>query len=465
MRRFLETWKNLQNRSANYRIFNAILTISSLTAVIKLVNIAKEVLVASRLGTGDALDAFLIAFMIPAFSIGVVANSFNAALLPSFIRVREHEGHEAAQRLFSNTSVFVATLLAVVSVLLAFATPCILSFVAAGFSAEKLSLTRRLFYCLLPIIVLNGVSTTWSTILNAGERFILTAVVPVMRPLALVAFLYLAYEELGIYAMTAGTVTGLVLEICVLGWALRRRGICIFPRWYGMSDDFRIVLRQYIPISASVFFMSSTTLIDQSFAARLLPGSVSVLNYGNKIVSLTLELSATALGTAVLPHFSRMIAGDDWDGFRHTLKTYTKLIACCSIPVVALLIIYSEPLVVLAFKRGAFTTGDATLAGKIQAIYSLQIPVYMLCIIVVRALSAMNLNKVLLWTSVLNLICTITFDYFFVKIFGICGIALSGFFVYFVGLLFAATMLWRYIRKKWCHTAYAAKLSGVAASL
>jgi putative peptidoglycan lipid II flippase len=447
LHRALEMWRGLQSGSTNRRIFGAIVTISSLTAVIKLVNIAKEILVASRFGTSDQLDAFLIAFMIPTFCIGIVANSFNAALIPTFIRVRENQGMAAAQRLFANTTLFSISLLALLSVLLAFCVPQILAVVAGGFGPEKLLLTRRLFYCLLPIVVLNGISTTWSAIINAGERFVLTAVAPVMRPLALVLFLFLCYRQLGVFAMAAGTVTGVVLEIILLGFALRRRGIGIVPRWHGMSEEFRLVLRQYLPISASVFFMSSAAVIDQSFAARLLPGSVSVLSYGNKIVSLLLELSATALGTAVLPHFSRMIAGNDWDGFRHTLKTYGRVILCCSIPVVALLVIFSEPLVAFAFRRGAFTAADATMAASIQSIYALQIPVYMLCIMVVRAISAVNLNKVLMWAGAQNLVCTIGFDYLFVRMFGICGIPLSGLCVYLAGLTFAGTLLWRHLRR------------------
>jgi len=447
-RRIIAVWQRWQVRSTNYRIFSAILTISSISAVIKLVTIAKEVLVASRFGTGDALDAFLIALMIPTLCIGVVASSFNTALIPTFIRVRERDGHEAAQRLFSSTTVFSVSLLTVISILMAVAIPYIFKFVASGFGSEKLLLTRRLFYSLLPIIVLYGLSTTWSAILNAGEHFMLTAAVPVLRPLAIVVFLYTTFETLGIYAMSIGTITGLVGELCLLGWSLRHRGIRIFPRWYGLSDDLRVVLHQYLPLSASVFFMSSTTVVDQSFAANLLPGSVSVLNYGYKIVSLVLALSATALGTAVLPHFSRMIADSDWNGLRHTLKTYIKLIVYCSIPVMVVLFNFSEPLVAFAFKRGAFTSEDAALAGKIQAIYALQIPVYILCILFVRAISAMNLNRVLMWTGVICLISTVSLDYLFVKIFGITGIAISGLFVYSIGLLFVSTMLWRHLKKR-----------------
>ena len=435
-------------RSTNHRIFSAILTISSITAVISLVTIAKEILVASRFGTGDALDAFLIAFMVPTLCIGVVANSFNTALIPTFIRVRERDGHEAAQRLFSSTSVFSVSLLTVISILMAVAIPHILKVVASGFGSEKLLLTRRLFYSLLPIIVLCGLSSIWSAILNAGEHFMLPAAVPVLRPLAIVVFLYTTYETLGIYAMSIGITTGLVCELCLLGWSLRHRGIRIFPRWYGLSDDLRVVLNQYLPLCASVFFMSSTTVVDQAFAANLLPGSVSVLNYGNKIVSLIMTLSATALGTAVLPHFSRMIADGDWDGLRHTLKTYIKLIVYCSIPVMTVLFIFSEPLVAIAFKRGAFTSADAALAGKIQAIYALRIIVYLLSILFVRAIAAIKLNIVLMWTGAINLCSTVLFNYLFVKMFGVSGIAISGFFVYLIGLLFVSTMLWRYIRNR-----------------
>ena len=54
--------------------------------------------------------------------------------------------------------------------------------------------------------------------------------------------------------------------------------------------------------------MSSSLVIDQSMAASLGSGSVSVLNYGNKIVALVLGMVAVSLSTVLFPRFSRLIA-------------------------------------------------------------------------------------------------------------------------------------------------------------
>ena len=50
------------------------------------------------------------------------------------------------------------------------------------------------------------------------------------------------------------------------------------------------------------------------------------------LIMPVLGISSTALGTAVLPYFSRLVAAEDWDGLRHTLRTYTRLILAAAIP-------------------------------------------------------------------------------------------------------------------------------------
>src|SRR4051812_45837618 len=119
----LDRWNIWREHSINRRIFAAMLTVGGFALLVKLAATWKDLVVAYQFGIGDTLDAFLIAFALPSFAINVVAGSFNAALVPTFIQVREHEGWEAAQRLFSNIMVWSAILLIVVAALLALAVP------------------------------------------------------------------------------------------------------------------------------------------------------------------------------------------------------------------------------------------------------------------------------------------------------------------------------------------------------
>src|SRR5437667_8337244 len=94
------------NESVNGRIFTAVVMIAALASLVKVVSLAKEMLVARTFGASDALDAFCVAILLPGFLSGIMVNSFGSAFVPTYIRVRETEGDLAAQRLFSTVAAF-----------------------------------------------------------------------------------------------------------------------------------------------------------------------------------------------------------------------------------------------------------------------------------------------------------------------------------------------------------------------
>jgi putative peptidoglycan lipid II flippase len=435
-----------QQQSVNRRIFATMITVGGFTFVVNLAATAKELVVANQFGTGDVLDAFLIAFLLPSFAINVVMGSFNAALIPTFIHVRENEGLEKAQQLFSSVTVWNTVVLVIVSVLLAMASSFILPILGSGFSPEKQALTRSIFFVLLPILAISGLGITWAAVLNASERFALVAISPMIKPIVTVALLVVMSKIWGIYALAAGTVGGVVLEAGLLAWGVRRRGFYLVPRWHGLTPPMKKVINQYMPMVAGAFLMSSTSLIDQSMAAMLGPGSVSTLNYAGKAVTLILGVGSISLGTAVFPHFSRMVAVYDWAGIRYTLKTYTYLILLVTIPLTLILVFFSESLVRFFFERGAFTSADTWRVSQVQALFLLQVPFYFLGILMVRLISSLKMNRILMQAAIINLFLKITFNYFLMQRLGAAGIALSTTLVYVVSFIYCSIMLYKQIK-------------------
>ena len=435
-----------QQQSVNRRIFATMITVGGFTFVVNLAATAKELVVANQFGTGDVLDAFLIAFLLPSFAINVVMGSFNAALIPTFIHVRENEGIEKAQQLFSSVTVWNTVVLVIVSVLLAMASSFILPILGSGFSPEKQALTRSIFFVLLPILAISGLGITWAAVLNASERFALVAISPMIKPIVTVALLVVMGKIWGIYALAAGTVGGVVLEAGLLAWGVRRRGFHLVPRWHGLTPPMKKVINQYMPMVAGAFLMTSTSLIDQSMAAMLGPGSVSTLNYAGKAVTLILGIGSVSLGTAVFPHFSRMVAVYDWAGIRYTLKTYTYLILLVTIPLTLILVFFSESLVRFFFERGAFTSADTWRVSQVQALFLLQVPFYLLGILMVRLISSLKMNRILMQAAIINLFLKITFNYLLMQRLGAAGIALSTTLVYVVSFIYCSIMLYKQIK-------------------
>jgi putative peptidoglycan lipid II flippase len=433
-------WQTIAARSVNARIFSAAIVVAGGTLFVKVLAVVKELVVAWKFGTADELDAFLIALIIPSVFIAIVAGSFNSALIPTYIKVREQEGKIAAQKLFCGATVWSIGLLLIVTVMLVATAPLYLSYMTGGFSAKKLDLTYQLLWLTSPMIILNGINVVWGAVLNAGERFALVALAPIATPAITILFLF-AIDSFGVFNLGLGMVFGQLIEMVIIGLALRKQNISLIPRWYGFDDNLKEVAGQYAPMIAGAFLMCSTGLIDQSMAAMLPSGSVSSLSYGSRIISLPITIATTGLSTAVIPYFSKMVALDDWNGVRKSLKYYMGLIFAFSLPLTVAIILFSEPIVHALLQRGSFTAENTRTVADIQSCLAIQIPFYIASVFAVRINSAMRNNKIMMWGSAGNLIVNIGLNYIFMQWWGVAGIALSTSFVYifsFAFLLFFA---------------------------
>ena len=437
--RALRRWHDWRLKTPNRRIFSAMLTIGSLTLGVRVVNLAKEVFVASRFGTSDTMDAYLMALLFPTFALTLAAGPLSTALVPTLIEVRERpDGGETSKRLLGGALVVNATVLVVATLLSAILVPLMLPLLAHGFSPEKLALTRRMFFALLPAILVSGMSLTLSAVLNAGERFALTSLSPAVRPLAIVAAVALVSRDA--VALVAGTGAGFLLEFALVARGLRRTGTPVLPRWYGWTPELRDVLRSYAPLFASSFVMSGTEFVDQAMAATLPSGSVATLAYGTRIVNVLTALGVTAISMSVLPQFSRMIAKQDWTALRRTLYVYGWGLFVLGLMVTVLLVVSSRLLIELLLQRGAFSAADTILVSRVQAASALQIPFYMLSALTVRLLIALRANRFLVWCAVQNFAVNITFDYILMKLVGVAGIALATSVFYMTNLAFLAVV-------------------------
>lgn len=440
--KFFTSW---QTASTNQRIFIATVVVMLVSLGARLTTAARELIVAGYFGTSEEVDAFLIALLLPMFAVNVFAGSFSTSVMPTYIETRDNSGPAEAQKLFSSVMALGILFLIVTTFILMWLGPILLPLLGTGFTPETIALAQSLFYWLLPILILSGTGHLYATAINAGEKFAGVALVPAITPICASATLVIMMDRWNIHALAIGTVIGTTIELAVLAWMAKQQNILSLPKWSGMTSKLQSIMRQYGTMVAGAFLMSSTVLIDQAMAAMLDPGSLATLNYANKVVAMILGIGAMALGTVVLPHFSRMVAERDWTGIQHTFKTFTKLIIIVCTPITILLFIFSEDITHILFERGAFNAGDTSLVGEVQAFYVIQIPFYVLSILTVRLISSLKANHILMWGAFISLPLNILLNYYFMQWMGISGIALSTTCVYAISFLYLTFMLIRFL--------------------
>jgi putative peptidoglycan lipid II flippase len=293
------------------------------------------------------------------------------------------------------------------------------------FSPQKLLLTEAMFYALLPVVLIAGIASNCTAVLNTFDRFAWPALAPMATPLTIMLGAWLLAPRIGIWSLVYTNLAGALVHALLMIWMMHTHGYRFELRWHGASAAAREVAGQYGPILLSGLVASGGLLVDQGMAASLSSGSVATLAYANRFVSVILNLLAGAIATAVTPYFSQLVARKDWAGCRHTMNTYIRLTALVSVPVALAMIFGSHWMIRLTFQHGVFGPRDTAAVAPVQAMYAIQLPFYVVSRVYYRYLVAIRRTRLILYCGVINLVLDVILNLILMHWFGVAGIALA----------------------------------------
>ncbi len=441
-------WDRLPLSTSSRGVLKAALTIGFLSILVKLSSVVKESVIAAAFGTSDAYDAFVVASLAPVMVGGLISGSLNAALIPTYIRVRDGEGQLAADRLYTSVLSINLFLLAGLSVLIVATTQLWLPIIASGFAPAKMAMAIRLVYWSMPLVIASGLATTWGAILNAQERFGVVALAPAFQPIAILLALATVGRFWGVGALVAGTLVGATLEVGIVGYSLLSYGHSLWPRWHGFTEHVRKVASQYGATIGGAFLMTSMGLVDQGMASMLGPGSNSAISYGMKIPTAFAGLAMTALGTAVLPRFSKFASEENWPEFRSTLKRYVLVVGALSIVLAIVLAKGSVIMTQILYQRGRFSAQDTQIVSQVQMWYLLRLPIPITATLLVRALNALRANQVLAIVAILQAVLNAVLDWVLMQRMGAPGIAAASLGVSIVAFSCISASVWWLLHRR-----------------
>lgn len=410
---------------AHRAILSAVCSVAAANLVVKLAAMSKEMAVAAAFGRTDALEAFLAALLIPNLLVNLLAESMNQSLIPTLVRVREQEGAERAQQLFSSTLLWLVVLLIAVSVFMLVAAPLAIPVVSSNFAPAKRTLTTALYCALLPIVLLSGIASNCTAVLASRDRFLAPALAPALVSLTMLATLAAGGMRTGIWWMVWATLAGTLLQALTTASLLHRHGYHFSLRWHGATPAVREVGRKYLPVLGSSLVASAGLLVDQAMAASLRPGSVAGLAYANRFVNVMLTLLAGTIATAVVPSFSRLLAHGEWENCRTTVRHWTLICFAASAPLTLSLIVLSRWLVQLTLQHGAFHPSDTREVAHVMVLYALQIPFFVASRVDYRLIVALGRTDLVLWCGMINLVLDVVLNLALMRVLGLAGIALA----------------------------------------
>lgn len=411
------------------KLGKAIGTIGGLTMVSRVLGFVRDMLLSRIMGATMAADAFQLAFRIPnTFRRLFGEGAFSAGFVPLFSqRLHREGGIEDAKRFSEEVlAVFLPTLF-VFTLLFEVAMPAFVWALASKWTSdpEKFQLAITLSRITFPYLLLISLVSLFAGVLNSMTRFFAAAFAPALLNLSMVTALLIVPEggARTAHALAIGVTAGGVIQLALLWWAARRAGISLRLRKPQMTPGVRQFINVVIPATLGAGVYQISQFIDTFFATRLPEGSLSYMNYSDRLNQLPLSVIGTALGTAILPAISRFIDKDEPDEAAKVQGQAVELSMLLTLPAAVALWVVSIPLVTALFKGGLFTAEDAHITGNVLAIIVSGLPAYVLVKVITPGFYARKDTKTPVKTAGVVLLANIILNFVLIPPFGIYGLA------------------------------------------
>jgi putative peptidoglycan lipid II flippase len=414
--------------------------VSGLNLVTHLVMAGRDLCLAYFFGASGVMDSYVLAYTIPLFVINIFSYAYVSAILPDFVKIREKDEVAARVRLREIFGQGISMILMACAFLLILRGPLVQIF-ASGFSDEKKDMAALILIPLIFVVALSSWNSLLRGVLNSEHRFLNPSINLLLNSVLTVIVIITLQPRFGIFAVPVGLLAGQILEWNFLYLAIRKSSYSqkpIFKIW--QKQDWQVIAL-FGPLTFSTLLMNSTTLVDQSMAAILSGSGVAALSYGGKVVSFVVGIFGGALTNVTFTHFNEFVSQKKWSEFRRLTHKSILIIFAIGVPLTLFLVYFTDGIAQILFLRGAFSQSDLKLVATIQAYFFLQLPFYLSVLVLLRALNALQKNRVILYVSLLNVLLNVIGNLIFIDYFGIAGIALSTSFVY----IFSCLLLLYYV--------------------
>ncbi|MGZ8578964.1 MAG: murein biosynthesis integral membrane protein MurJ [Actinomycetota bacterium] len=335
-----------------------------------------DVVIAASFGAGQATDAFFVAARIPFGIAAILLVGANQALVPAISTWLERRGRRETWRLTTTTLLATSAIGVAVALLATILAGPLIALTAPGLdpgsSAEAVRLSRILFW-LVPLV---AVAEVFRAVLNALHSFVAPALMHVVLNGVAAAIV--------IAGVTDGDSEGIVVVAWayVAGAALQAVFLLVAALWRGYrpvrgplrDPEVAAVGRLCVRPLAGAALNPVARIVEQIFISYLPSGSITILNYGYRLIS---AIGGSVLFRSVivvlLPRLTRATSRKEHAEVRALTRLGVQVMLGLSIPLTALMAVLAGPAVLAIFQREKFDAADASLLGKVLAVYALSL--------------------------------------------------------------------------------------------
>ncbi|WP_404441470.1 murein biosynthesis integral membrane protein MurJ [Stutzerimonas chloritidismutans] len=398
---------------------NASLVILALTVASFLLGFLRDLFIAKAFGLSWEADLIFVALILPMFFENFLGLALRDAMIPYLQKLRSQ-----SEALFESVSRWlywrVMAMGAAVSVVAILASYWILNLLAPGWTDAQVASGQLVFCVGAVLIAVQAVLYCQGALLNMNDVFIL----PITRTVLL----------------NAGAIIGILLfqptgMVIFIGMLLPQLALIVVQHrrigflrggtkveTTGHGGGFGLA---FAPVLVAAGAQQGCILAERMFASFLDEGSITMLSFAFRIVTIPLTLYALSVLSVLFPRFVSSWNDNDFDSHAAVIRKGLLATLLFLVPAAVVLCSFPQTVVSVLLERGQFGAPQTDATASLVILYALGLPAMGLALLWGRALLAQHQSRLFLVITLVSSGLTISLDALLYGPYGAEGLAFA----------------------------------------
>lgn len=406
------------------KIAKAALGLMIATIIAKILGFGREVVLASVYGTSMYSDIYITSMNIPIVIFAAIGSAMATTFIPMYFTVEQDKGTEEALNFTNNIFNIVIILCVLLGIMGLLFTEQLVKIFAIGFEGETLRIAVKFTRILITGIVFTGLSYMMTAYLQIRNNFTIPGLLSIPKNVIIIISIILS-TKFGPFTMVWGTLIGMASEFLFQYPYAKKYGYK-YKMNLNLKDSYlRKTLYLLGPILIGIAVNQVNTMIDRTLASTLAEGSISALNYANKLNTFVQGLFIMSITSVIYPRLAKLSSEKNKNKFIETIVTSINSVIILIIPISVGAIVLSTPIVELLFQRGEFDAIATSMTSGALVMYSIGMFAVALTDILGKVFYALQDTKTPAISGIISVFINIILNLILVRYLKHLGLALA----------------------------------------
>lgn len=290
------------------KVAKATVSLMIVTMLSKILGFGRELVLGALYGATVYSDVFIAASNIPKVLFTLVATALATTFIPLYYENLREGGEEKALR-FSNNILNITIILGIIlsTISFIFAEPIVKIF-AMGFKGETFKQAVLFTRIIIFGAIFTGLSDIMKSYLQSKGSFTIPGLIGLPYNIILITAMILSVLLDNIYILPVGALFAMASQFLFQVPFAYKKGYK-YRLFVDFKDEYvKKMLILVAPIVVGVAVDQINIMVDKTLASTLVEGSISALNYADRLKGFVTGMFIASISAVVYPQFSRLSA-------------------------------------------------------------------------------------------------------------------------------------------------------------